>query len=104
MKLHEHFFQAFIYLSYFIYLCLAVGVIAKEPSYFTFLKYYIEIFIAIFLIWRFRPHYFFPNLKQNWDAFDRKIAFSAGLFILTTELVEPIYKQFFTTEREALYS
>ena len=45
-----------------------------------FISYYVRIYICLFLIWRFNPlreHYEFTDL-------DRKIAFSAGLFILST--------------------
>lgn len=91
MRGYEHLFQAFLYFSYFIYLGIAIGVLANEPLYFQYMKYYMEFFIALFLMWRFRPNYFFPEIPTKWDEFDRKIAFSAGVFILTTTLLEPIY-------------
>ena len=44
------------------------------------MDYYVKIYVCLFLMWRFNPlrtHYEFTRL-------DAKIAFSAGLFILTT--------------------
>jgi len=96
---HRHLFQAFIYFSYLVYLGVAIGFLNHEPAYFVTMSYYMEIFIGIFLLWRFRPHYIFPNHAPNWDDFDRKVAFSSGLFILTTMLIEPIYHQLFPVKQ-----
>ena len=57
-----------------------IGISASAPKYLDSLDYYIRIYICLFLIWRFNPlrsHYEFTDL-------DRKIAFSAGVFVLTT--------------------
>jgi hypothetical protein len=44
------------------------------------MDYYVKIYVCLFLIWRFNP------LRSNiqFTELDRKIAFSAGVFILTT--------------------
>ena len=82
-KLHkwqETFFNIFIYLSYFLIIVSSLGLSQTAPKYLQTLDYYIRVYICLFLIWRFNPlrtHYEFTDL-------DRKIAFSAGAFILTT--------------------
>ena len=76
----ERLFDIFIYLSYFLIILSALGVSESAPKYLKSLDYYVRVYICLFLIWRFNPlrsHYEFTNL-------DRKIAFSAGVFILTT--------------------
>ncbi len=80
----ENFFNIFIYVSYILVILSAFGLSQSAPEYLKSLGYYIRIYICLFLIWRFNPfrrHYEFTNL-------DRKIAFSAGLFILTTTALD----------------
>jgi hypothetical protein len=44
------------------------------------MDYYVRIYICLFLIWRFNPF----RGSVTFTDLDRKIAFSAGLFIITT--------------------
>ncbi len=79
-KYQEHLFNIVIYASYFLIIMTALGLSETAPKYLSILDYYIRIYICLFLMWRFNPlrsHYEFTDL-------DRKIAFSAGAFILTT--------------------
>jgi hypothetical protein len=82
-KLHkwqERLFDIFIYVSYFLIIISSLGLSNSAPKYLQSLDYYIRVYICLFLMWRFNPlrtHYEFTDL-------DRKIAFSAGVFILTT--------------------
>lgn len=79
-KLQERFFDLFILVSYILIIISAFGLFQSAPKYLNTLDYYVRIYICLFLIWRFNPfrrYYEFTEL-------DRKIAFSAGLFILTT--------------------
>jgi hypothetical protein len=79
-NIQERFFDIFIYLSYILIFISALGLWKNAPTFLFELDYYVRIYICLFLIWRFNPfrsHYEFTNL-------DRKIAFSAGIFILTT--------------------
>jgi hypothetical protein len=74
------FFSFFVTLSYLLLFISALGISDKAIVYLNSASYYVRIYICLFLIWRFNPlrkHYEFTDL-------DRKIAFSAGLFILST--------------------
>lgn len=74
------FFNIFIVISYILLIFSFLGLSNNAPKYLKTLDYYIKIYICLFLILRFNP------LRQ-FDKFtnlDRKIAFSAGLFIFTT--------------------
>ena len=82
-KFQENLFNLFIIISWILILISAVGLSQSTPKFLKYLDYYIRIYICLFLIWRFNPlrsHYEFTDL-------DRKIAFSAGLFILTTTVL-----------------
>jgi len=79
-KYQERLFDLFIYTSYFLIFVSALGISETAPKYLASLDYYVRVYICLFLMWRFNPfrtHYEFTDL-------DRKIAFSAGAFILTT--------------------
>jgi hypothetical protein len=82
-NLHEaqsNFFNLFIYISYALLFISALGISQTAPKYLDYMEYYIRIYICLFLMWRFNP----LREKYEFTELDRKIAFSAGLFILTT--------------------
>lgn len=96
-KWQERFFNIFIYLSYILIILSSLGFSQSVPKYLLSLDYYVRIYICLFLIWRFNPlrsNYEFTNL-------DRKIAFSAGLFILTTTALNQ-YLEFFKNKITSL--
>ena len=76
----EKFFTIFVYISYILIVISALGFSESAPKYLEFLDYYVRIYICLFLIWRFNPF----RSKYKFTDLDRKIAFSAGVFILTT--------------------
>jgi hypothetical protein len=78
-NIQDQLFNLFIFISWSLIIISAFG-FSDTPKYFSNLNYYVSIYIFLFFMWRFHPfksHYEFTNL-------DRKIAFSAGLFIFTT--------------------
>lgn len=89
-KYQERLFDIIIYVSYFLIIVSSLGLSESAPKYLTDLDYYIRVYICLFLIWRFNPlrtHYEFTDL-------DRKIAFSAGAFILTTTALNQYLQDF----------
>jgi hypothetical protein len=76
----EKMFNGFITLSYILIFVSFFGLSSSAPKYLDSLDYYVRIYICLFLLWRFNP---FRKMDKFTDL-DRKIAFSAGLFILTT--------------------
>lgn len=101
-KIHafqEYFFNLFIVLSYILIILSMTGLFKTAPKYLETMDYYIRIYICLFLIWRFNPfrtHYEFTNL-------DRKIAFSAGLFILTTTVLNEYIDVFASKAKELIH-
>ena len=79
-KYQELIFNVVIYMTYILVVVSAFGLSANAPEYLSIIDYYIRIYICLFLIWRFNP------LRRTYEFtdLDRKIAFSAGVFILTT--------------------
>lgn len=79
-NLQETLFNIFIVVSYILIIISTLGLSESAEKYLQSLDYYVRIYICLFLMWRFNPfrtYYEFTDL-------DRKIAFSAGLLILTT--------------------
>jgi hypothetical protein len=79
----ENAFNIFVFISYFLIIISSLGLSQTAPKYLDSLDYYVKIYICLFLLWRFNPlrgSYEFTNL-------DRKISFSAGLFIFTTTIL-----------------
>jgi hypothetical protein len=67
----------------------AFGLSESVPRFLQSLDYYVRIYICLFLIWRFNP------LRSNYEFtdLDRKIAFTAGVFILTTTALNQYVEQ-----------
>ena len=82
-KLHyiqNIFFNFFTTFSYLLLIISLLGISQTATEYLVKLSYYIRIYICLFLIWRFNPF----RTNYEFTDLDRKIAFSAGVFILST--------------------
>ena len=91
--MQDKMFTVFIYLSYTLILISAMGLSENAPKYLQSMDYYVRIYICMFLIWRFNP------FRKNYEftQLDRKIAFSAGVFILTTTALNQYLNKFTST-------
>jgi hypothetical protein len=78
-------FDLVSFLTFFLYLIIALGLSSKAPEYLNGLQYYTKLYVGLFLLWRFNP---FRHVR--FTELDGKIAFSAGVFLLTTTVVENI--------------
>jgi len=77
--LQHNLFTIFIIISYVLIVAVYLGLSSSAGSYLHIIDYYMRIYICLFLIWRFNPFQ-----KVEFTELDRKIVFSAGVFILTT--------------------
>ena len=75
-------FTVFIILTYSVYILSAIGISKTAPAYLDDFDYYVKIYISLFLLWRFNMF-----RKIEFNELDRKIAFSSGLLILTTTIL-----------------
>jgi hypothetical protein len=79
----EKFFDGVIILIYILIVISFFGLFTKASTYLNDANFYLRVYICLFLIWRFNPF-------RSIDVFtnlDRKIAFNAGIFILTTTIL-----------------
>jgi hypothetical protein len=82
-------FDYIIFISYFLYFIIALGLSGTAPKYLHTLEYWVKIYVSLFLIYRFN---FFKKIK--FSDLDRKVAFSAGLFLLSTTLLGQVLKNY----------
>jgi hypothetical protein len=78
----EKAFDYVFYFSYLLYFLFAIGFANNAPEYLVPLEFYTKIYVSLFLILRFNP---FRNV--NFTELDKKIAFNAGIFIITATLL-----------------
>ena len=90
-------FSFILYLTWILYFAIAFGLSANAPQYLNDMQYYVKIYVSFFLILRFNP---FRRVK--FTELDAKIAFSAGMFLLTTTAFEGILK-YYLNEIESIF-
>lgn len=88
MTWHQKIYLYSIYISYFLFAIAYTGIITISPQYLQTLNTFIKYYVSLFLIIRFNP---FINNKK-FDSFDRRIVFSAGMFLLLTTTAVQITK------------
>ena len=82
-KFQERIFDIIVYISYALIILSYLGLSRYNPAFLDDINNYTRIYICLFLLWRFNP---FRHLDK-FTNLDRKIAFSAGVFILTTTVL-----------------
>ena len=88
-KFQETVFNIFIGISWLLLILTFTGVFNEYPNAFDKVAFYMKIYICLFLIWRFNPiRQFFVKKPLIFSSLDRKIAFSAGLIILSTTAIK----------------
>jgi hypothetical protein len=86
------FFNFFIVITYMLLFLSALGLYPKAKDYLSITNEIIRVYICLFLLYRFHP---FQSAKP-FTTLDRRIAFSAGLFILTTTILNKYITPFTT--------
>lgn len=92
-------FNFFIFITYLFYILFALGLFTAAPQYLETLDSYVKIYISLFLLWRFHP---FKNIQ--FTELDRKIAFSAGIFLLTTSALNNIFIYYFQNFKSIIHN
>ncbi len=64
------------------YVAVVVGIVQHEPAYLETIDFWVKVFMSVFLLWRFNP---FMHIKYT--EFDRKVGFSAGVFLFVVTVV-----------------
>lgn len=97
ISLQNTIFNVVIFITYTLYFLIIFGISKRAPEYLETLQYWVKIYVSLFLIIRFN----FLRKVQFTDL-DRKIAFTAGLFLLTTTIIEQIFRNYFLKTKRYL--
>jgi hypothetical protein len=90
-------FNIIIYLTWILYIAILFGVSSKAPQYLDDLQYYVKIYVSLFLIYRFNPF-----RRVRFTGLDAKVAFSAGVFLLTTTTINSILENYLSIIKQYL--
>lgn len=90
LKVQEKIFMFTIFLSYCLYFIAILGISTQAPIYLTYLEIIVKVYVSLFLIIRFNP---FSHMK--FTHLDKRIAFSAGLFLFSTSIINQLLKKYF---------
>jgi hypothetical protein len=80
---HHDLFIYGMYLSYILFAITLTGILYIDPVYLTALRTFLKYYVCAILILRFNP-FVTGSTKPSDIAFNRRIAFSAGIFLLLT--------------------
>jgi hypothetical protein len=82
-------FTFVIYLSWFLYIIIVLGLSTNAPEYLDTLQSGIKIYVSLFLMLRFNP---FRHIK--FTSLDGEIAFNAGLFLFATTAINNVLQTY----------
>ena len=82
-------FDYVTFLTYFLYVVVALGLSASAPQYLDDLLFYTKLYVSFFLIYRFNPF-----RQTKFTPLDAKIAFNAGIFLLITIAINSVLKTY----------
>lgn len=78
-------------ITYILYFGSFLGLLSPNTSqYITTIHKYMEIYVSLFLVYRFNPF----RINKTFSKLDRKIAFTAGTFLLMTSTIGLYIKQY----------
>jgi hypothetical protein len=85
-KLQDKTLDIIFYITTILYIAIAFGVYFVPEIYITYIHDFIKLYVCLFLIYRFNP---FNNTKCS--NLDKRIAFTAGFFLLSTTIIDRIF-------------
>jgi len=93
-KMQNKTLDTILFITYIFYISIALGVYFISPQYINLLHNIVKLYICFFLIYRFNPW-----RSINCTYLDRRVAFTAGFFLLSTTIFENIL-HYFLSETE----
>ena len=84
MKFYQNIYLYLIYSIYVLYIIAVFGIYNYAPKYINFIKRILKIYIGIILLVKFNP---ITHKKNKFSEYDRKIVFSAGVFLLLSSSI-----------------
>ena len=99
-KIYQDIFLYGLNFSYILYFLAMLGITSLAPEYLSQLRIFLKIYVALLLIYFYNP---VTYKEKKFTDFDRKLAFSAGIFLLlSTTIVDSI--EIFLKDKSTLIS
>ena len=98
-KLQSGGFDIIVFFSILLYISALLGLFVNAPQYLHNLHYFVQIYVSLFLIIRFNPF-----RKVEFNDLDRRIAFSAGIFLFATSAIDKYLQDSIITIKNYLVS
>jgi hypothetical protein len=87
-KIYQNVFLYGLNVSYILYFLAIIGVGSLAPQYLSVLRRFLKIYVGLLLIGLYNP---FTYKDRKFTDIDRKLVFSAGIFLLlSTTLVSSL--------------
>ena len=96
-RLHNKAYDILVYITWFLYVVIALGLSANAPQYLEDMQYYIKLYVSLFLIYRFNPF-----RRVTFTGLDAKISFSAGVFLIATTAINTGLQNYITELKQYL--
>ena len=97
MELYQRIFLWATYFIYLMYFFVYFRIWKEAPIYLDDAEYYFKLYISLLLLYFFNPFY---NLKMN--KFHKRVAFSAGFFLITTTSFEALLEHLKNTQKRII--
>ena len=81
-QLQHYMFDFAVYSSYLLLILAHFGLFNGATNYVVTINNYLKLYVCLFLMWRFHPF-----RRTQLTELDRKIAFRAGVFVMTTTII-----------------
>lgn len=78
-KFIKELFLYALYISYILYFIVLIGIGGYAPQYLNYVRDFLKYYVGILLVILYNP---LTYKKRSFEEFDRKLVFSAGIFIL----------------------
>jgi len=92
-KWYQQIYLYSIYVSFLLFALSFTGIATIEPLYTLYLRRFLRYYICTFLILRFNPYLNYKKISKQDTLFDRKIAFTSGIFLLlSTSIMDYVTK------------
>lgn len=90
-KWHENLFLYLLYFSWTIYFIALFGFTILAPKKLSLLQNILKIYVALFLIVKFN---IYNKGNELLSRFDKKVAFTSGIFLLLTTALTTIVENY----------
>lgn len=79
MSYYERLYTYLTYTTYILYVLAFLGLWNSAPTYLDLFQSYLKLLVSLILI-----YYYNPFFKQSYNKIHKDVAFTAGLFLLTS--------------------